>query len=64
MVFYLYVVDGENRLTGVLSLRQLILNPPEKKLSDIMIRDVISVSVTDNQELEKMLLQALQLFHQ
>ena len=50
MVFYLYVVDGENRLTGVLSLRQLILNPPEKKLSDIMIRDVISVSVTDNQE--------------
>ena len=50
MVFYLYVVDGENRLTGVLSLRQLILNPPEKKLSDIMIRDVVSVSVTDNQE--------------
>lgn len=50
MVFYLYVVDDENRLVGVLSLRQLILNPPEKKLSDIMIRNVVSVSVTDSQE--------------
>lgn len=50
MVFYLYVVDDENRLAGVLSLRQLILNPPEKKLSDIMIRDVISVTVTDKEE--------------
>ena len=45
MVFYLYVVDDENRLAGVLSLRQLILNPPDKKLSDIMIKDAVSVTV-------------------
>ena len=50
MVFYLYVVDGENRLAGVLSLRQLILNPPDKKLSEIMINDAVSVTVTDTQE--------------
>lgn len=50
MVFYLYIVDDENRLSGILSLRQLILNPPDKKLSEIMVRDVISVSVTDTNE--------------
>lgn len=50
MVFYLYVVDDENRLVGVISLRQLILNPPDKKLSEIMIKDVVSAMVTDTQE--------------
>lgn len=50
MVFYLYIVDDENRLSGILSLRQLILNPPDKKLSEIMIRDVVSVSVIDSEE--------------
>lgn len=50
MVFYLYVIDSENKLMGVLSLRQLILNPPDKKLSEIMIKDAVSVSVTDSQE--------------
>ena len=50
MVFYLYVIDSEGRLTGVLSLRQLILNPPDKKLKDIMIKDVISVPVDMDRE--------------
>ncbi len=43
MIYYLYVVDNEQRLTGVLSLRQLILNPPEKTLSEIMAKDVLYV---------------------
>lgn len=50
MVFYLYVVDNDNRLVGVLSLRQLILNPPEKKLSEIMVPDPVSISVTESPE--------------
>ena len=50
MVFYLYVVDSDGRLTGVLSLRQLILNPPDKKLKEIMIKDVISVPVDMDRE--------------
>lgn len=50
MVFYLYVIDDEKRLVGVLSLRQLILNPPEKKLSEVMISDAVSVSVTDTED--------------
>ncbi|MDR2869254.1 MAG: magnesium transporter [Deferribacteraceae bacterium] len=51
MVYYLYLVDDEGRLVGVLSLRQLILNPPEKTLAEIMIKDVLSVlDSTDRQE--------------
>ncbi len=55
MIYYLYVVDAENRLTGVLSLRQLILNPPEKTLGEIMTRDVITVQdITDQQAVANM----------
>jgi magnesium transporter len=50
MVFYLYVVDDEGRLTGVISLRQLILNPPEKKLKEIAVTDVIRVTVDMDRE--------------
>lgn len=50
MVFYLYVVDDEGRLTGVLSLRQLILNPPDKILKDIVASDVIRVTVHMDRE--------------
>jgi magnesium transporter len=50
MVFYLYVVDDEGRLTGVLSLRQLILNPPSKKLSEIVTPEVIRVTVDMDRE--------------
>jgi len=50
MVFYLYVVDSEEKLTGVLSLRQLILNPPDTHLSEIMSRDIIKVQTDVDQE--------------
>lgn len=50
MVFYLYVVDGDGRLVGVTSLRQLLLNKPEKKLGDIAQREVISVAAETDQE--------------
>ncbi len=50
MVFYLYVTDDENRLVGVISLRQLILNAPEKKLYEIMTTDVIHVTTHEDQE--------------
>jgi magnesium transporter len=54
MVFYLYVIDNEKHLVGVVSLRQLILNPPEKKLKEIMAKDVIRVNVnTDREEVAK-----------
>jgi len=50
MVFYLYVTDSEGKLSGVISLRQLILNPPDKMLSEIMTRDLIQVRTDVDQE--------------
>jgi len=48
--FYLYAVDGENRLVGVVSLRQLLFAPPNTPLRDIMVKDVISVHPETDQE--------------
>ncbi len=50
MAFYLYVVDSRNHLLGVVSLRQLLLNPPSTPLRKIMITDVIKVSADTDQE--------------
>ncbi|MBW6510953.1 MAG: magnesium transporter [Desulfuromonadaceae bacterium] len=50
MVFYIYVTDDYNHLVGVLSLRQLLMVPPEKLLKEVMATDVISVSTDRDQE--------------
>ena len=53
-VFYIYVVDKRGHLVGVVSLRQLILSDPNKKLKEIMNPDVIFVTVdTDQEEVAK-----------
>lgn len=48
--FYVYVVDERDHLVGVLSLRQLILQPPFTVLRDCMVADPISVSTETDQE--------------
>ncbi len=48
--FYLYVTDGENKLKGVLSLKQLILASPGKKIKEIMNTDVLKVDAFTDQE--------------
>lgn len=48
--YYLYVVDAENRLRGVLSLRHLVIAPAEARIGEIMSRDVISVGPQTDQE--------------
>jgi magnesium transporter len=50
MVFYLYVIDGRRHLVGVVSLRRLLLVPPDTPLKRIMTTDLISVPVDVNQE--------------
>ena len=50
MVFYLYVIDGRRHLVGVVSLRRLLLVPPDTPLKRIMTADLISVRVDVNQE--------------
>jgi magnesium transporter len=50
MVFYLYVVDERRHLVGVVSLRRLLLVPPDTPLKRIMTTDVYSVRVDTDQE--------------
>jgi len=50
MPFYLYVVDEYGKLTGVSSLRQLVVVPPERPLKDFMATDVFSVQTDMDQE--------------
>ena len=55
ILFYLYVVDENERLVGVLSLKQLLLAKPDQELKNILTSDVISVTIeTDQQEVAKM----------
>lgn len=49
-IYYLYVVDKEKHLIGVLSLRELIAAPRNKKIAEIMHRKVVSVRVDEDQE--------------
>jgi CBS domain-containing protein len=47
-IYYLYVVDDEERLTAIVSLRDLIVAEPETKLEQIMNRKIVFVYDQDN----------------
>lgn len=49
-IYYVYVVDEHNRLMGVISLRDLIVNEENKLVEDVMNTRVVSVQVNDDQE--------------
>lgn len=49
-IYYLYVVDGSNRLAGVLSLRDLIVGEPGARVRDLMDADVVKVHTDTDQE--------------
>jgi magnesium transporter len=49
-IFYIYVTDAHNKLVGVISLKDLVLNSPQAHVADFMQRRVISVAPTDSQE--------------
>ncbi|MCC6956227.1 MAG: magnesium transporter [Anaerolineales bacterium] len=49
-IYYLYVVDGQNRLCGVVSHRQLIVANPADLVMDIMDTDIASVKAGEDQE--------------
>ncbi len=50
MVFYIYVVDDNDKLSGVLSVRQLLTVAPETKLKSIMMTRTVSVQPETDQE--------------
>ncbi|MFV0337822.1 MAG: magnesium transporter [Chthoniobacterales bacterium] len=49
-LFYIYVVDKEGRLRGVLRVRDLVLSSSNRKIGDVMISQVRSASVHADQE--------------
>lgn len=44
-IYYVYVVDNEDHLVGVISLRDLIVAKPDQRVSEFMIRNVVSIHV-------------------
>ena len=50
MVYYLFIVDHEQRLVGVVSLRQIVTSEPTVHMEDLMDRDVIKVQIDTDQE--------------
>lgn len=42
-LLYVYIVDDANRMTGVLSVRRLVLASPETRVRDLMFKDPICV---------------------
>jgi magnesium transporter len=51
-IYYIYIVDAENHLRGLVSARQLVthLGTPEAPVADLMQRDLVTVDATDDQE--------------
>ncbi|WP_025786072.1 magnesium transporter [Sporosarcina sp. D27] len=49
-IYYVFVVDDDNRLTGVVSLRDLITSEEDVLINSIMNERVVSVLVSDDQE--------------
>jgi len=49
-IYYLFVVDRNRRLCGVVSLRELVIAAPNSEIAQVMQTEVISVSAGADQE--------------
>ncbi|MBA2315845.1 MAG: magnesium transporter [Chloroflexi bacterium] len=49
-IYYVYVVDADDRLVGVLSLRDLIVARPETLIAGVMIPEPVAVGVLADQD--------------
>ncbi|MCJ7687396.1 MAG: magnesium transporter [Desulfobacteraceae bacterium] len=49
-LYSIWVTDAFERLVGVISLKDLVLEPPDKEISEIMNPEVISVNAKTDQE--------------
>jgi magnesium transporter len=49
-IYYIFVLDDQHRLLGVLSLRDLILAPRHALIRDIMENQVVSIRATEDRE--------------
>jgi len=49
-LYGIYVIDDQEKLIGILPLKKLLLAPSHAKLDDVINKDVISVTATENRE--------------
>lgn len=49
-VYYVFVTNFARQLTGILSLRQLVVGQAEQSIGELMTRDVVSVQTSTDQE--------------
>ncbi len=49
-IYYCYVIDSDRKLVGFVSLKDLILAPQTKHISDIMQLDVVSARMDEDRE--------------
>lgn len=49
-IYYLYVTDAARCLTGILSLRELVVAQPQQLVGEIMTREAVSVQTDTDQE--------------
>jgi len=49
-IYYVYVLDEQQRLLGVVSFRELFAAPPDKRVQDIMHTDVVTLREDQDQE--------------
>lgn len=50
MINYLYIVDAEKHLMGVVTIRQLVIADPKTSMCDLMDTDIKSVQTSTDQE--------------
>ena len=50
LTYYLYVVDAQGRLDGVISLRDLVVAKPDARLSEVMDPHVLKIEATTPKE--------------
>ncbi len=49
-IYYIYVLNRSDRLRGVFSLRDLLTEPPERKVREFMTREPVSVLTSANED--------------
>lgn len=50
LIYYAYVVNKDRKLVGTVSMRALIVSPPDTKVSEILTTDVEKVNVNEPKE--------------
>lgn len=48
LIYYIYVVENDDILKGVVTIRELLSSRPETKIADIMNKNIISVEIDTN----------------